>query len=151
MSQGTPINSLKKDNTLVNDIISDYNSKQGGNQPVQYVPNVPQPVQPPQYDPTPPQPEEEQYVQENMVNPEQEEEYYDYDPKTYDQPEPYVPTIFDELKPVALFFVLFVVLNYMPIVTLLDNIIVNINIPYLSLIIRAIIGAILFFFIKKFI
>jgi len=162
MSQGTPISNLKKSNNLVNDIMKDYNAKQGitpdfnagqGGMPpggMQEPTSSQHLVQPQQYDPTPPGPisqQEEQQQPQKAV----EEEYYDYDPATYDEQEPYVPTILDELKPVIVFFLLFVVLNYIPIVSLLDLLLVNINVPYLSLIIRAIIGAILFFFIKKFI
>tara|TARA_B100000780_G_scaffold278858_2_gene254065 strand:+ start:503 stop:1000 length:498 start_codon:yes stop_codon:yes gene_type:complete len=165
MSQGTPISNLKKNNNLVNDIMSDYNSKHSNGTPShqQQLPQPQQsqeqhqPQQSTQYDPTPPLPIPNQQLQEHpqeqqqyQQDPQQDiEEYYDYEPETYDKQGD--PNLLDELKPIIIFFLLFVVLNYMPIVSLIDNLLIRVNIPYIGLIIRAIVGAILFFFIKKFI
>ena len=58
-------------------------------------------------------------------------------------------TIFSSVKDIIIFIVLFITFNYEPISLVFDSFVERLNVPYLGLIVRAIIAAVIFYFIKK--
>jgi len=59
--------------------------------------------------------------------------------------------IFVSVKDIVIFLIIFITFNYEPIVLVVDNWFERLNIPYIGLILRAIVASVVFFFIKKFI
>uniref|UniRef100_A0A6C0J8U8 Uncharacterized protein n=1 Tax=viral metagenome TaxID=1070528 RepID=A0A6C0J8U8_9ZZZZ len=59
--------------------------------------------------------------------------------------------IYYTVKDTVIFLIIFITFNYEPIALVVDSWMERINVPYIGLVIRAIIASIVFFFIKKFI
>lgn len=60
-----------------------------------------------------------------------------------------VSKIYTAAKDIIIFLIIFITFNYEPVTLVVDNLLEKINIPYLGLIVRAIIASGVFFLIKK--
>ena len=59
--------------------------------------------------------------------------------------------IYYTVKDTVIFLIIFITFNYEPIALVVDNWLERINVPYIGLVVRAIVASVVFFFIKKFI
>ena len=148
LQSGTPIANIRQQSDgseLVQNIMNDYQN---------------QSVTPPTYDPNPPAEHQQEHQQEHQHQEEQmseqvPEQVYQENYDGYDNQEVVgensKSSLVDELKPTIFFFLLFIVFNYEPIVLVLNNMLSRFNIPYLGLVVRGLLAAVIFHFLKKFI
>ena len=154
---GTPIEHIRtEDNSenLVNNIMNDYESKQQENtqMPEEVSQEVAQNGSQIQHQVEPPN----EYVPDNQPN--QFENYNEELPPNFmKQVQQHVDshseenTLVEQLKDPIVIFVLFLLLNLNPVVNLLDSVLSNYqHVPYLSVVIRGVLAAVILFLVKKF-
>ena len=131
---GTSIDSLRQNNeeedTLIKNIKEDYTEQ-----------TLPQK-----------QLEPEPIINQIQHQPVEEYQHYQqYEPEEINEKPSMLSTVFTTVKDAIIFLIIFITFNYEPIALVVDSLLDRLNIPYLGLVLRAIIASVVYFFIKKFI
>lgn len=82
---------------------------------------------------------------------EEYQHYQQYEPEEIIEKPSMFSTVFTTVKDAIIFLIIFITFNYEPIALVVDSLLDRLNIPYLGLVLRAIIASVVYFFIKKFI